>query len=406
MATDASQFPVSDHWAERARRTDAWAATRDLILEVDAANSAYPQYVERGSGAYIWDVDGNRYIDFILGYGPVVLGHANRDVNAAVIRQLATGTCMSPLWNPRQVELTELLTQVIPGAEQAYLMRTGSDATTGAVRLARIHTGRDKVVRWGYNGWHDWAAPRPEGVPASTAADTLQFHYNDIASLEAVFARHRDEIACVIMMSYEYEAPADGFLQQVKVVAKSNGALFVLDEMRSGFRIALGGAQEHFGVQPDLSTFSKAMSNGYPISAIVGRRDVLAALGRTHMSSTFYGNPAEMAAAIATIRILRETDALDRIAGLGELLRDGLDKLVMLYELPASMVGLPISPFLMFDDDPQAARLKTAFYRETLRRGVMFHPNHQWFLSAAHTTDDVEAALTACREALEVITNG
>ena len=405
MATDASQFPISEDWARRARRSDAWAATRDLILEVDAANSAYPQYVERASGAFIWDVDGNRYVDFILGYGPVVLGHADRHVNAAVIGQLATGICMSPLWNPRQVELTELLTQVIPGAEQAYLMRTGSDATTGAVRLSRIYTGRDKVVRWGYNGWHDWAAPRPEGVPASTAADTLEFDYNDIESLEAVFARHPDEIACVIMMSYEYEAPADGFLQRVQDVAHRHGALFVLDEMRSGFRIALGGAQEYFGVRPDLSTFSKAMSNGYPISAIVGRRDVLAALGRTHMSSTFYGNPAEMAAAIATIGILRDTDALDRIARLGELFRDGLDKLVTSYELPAAVVGLPISPFLVFDDGRRPARLKTAFYRETLHRGVMFHPNHQWFLSAAHTRDDIGAALTACREALEVIMN-
>jgi glutamate-1-semialdehyde 2,1-aminomutase len=397
---------MSEYWAERGRRTDAWAATHSLILEVDAANATYPQYVERGSGAYLWDVDGHRYIDYILGYGPVVLGHAHPDVNAAVVGQLALGTCMSPMWNRLQVELTELLTQVVPGAEQAYLMRTGSDATTGAVRLARIHTGRNKVVRWGYNGWHDWAAPRPEGIPESTAAETLRFEYNDIASLEAAFARHPGEIACAIMMSYEYEAPADGFLQAVKDVANRNGALFVLDEMRSGFRISLGGAQEYFGVRADLSTFSKAMANGYPISAIVGRRDVLAALGRTHMSSTFYANPAEMAAAIATIEILRNTDALATIARLGEMFRAGLDKLVTSYGLPATVVGLPISPFLEFADTPHGTRLKKTFYRETLRRGVMLHPNHQWYLSAAHTTDDVEATLAACRAALEVTMNG
>ncbi len=409
MTSDDLHFQKSEEWAERGRRTDAWAATRDAILEVDAANSGYPQYVDRAQGAYLWDVDGNRYIDFIMGYGPVVLGHAHPEVTEAVVGQLALGTCTSPLWNPRQVELTELLTEVIPGAEQAYLLRTGSDATTAAVRLARIHTVRDKVVRWGYNGWHDWAAPRPDGIPTSTIADTLRFEFNDLASLEAVFAKHPDEIACVIMMSYEYEAPAAGFLEQVKNLAHRFGALFVLDEMRSGFRISLGGAQEYFGVRPDLSTFSKAMSNGYPISAVVGRRDVLAGLGRTHMSSTFYGNPAEMAAAIITIDILRNTDALARIRRLGEKFRDALDKLVTASGLPAQVVGLPVSPFLRFRDpteDPHAGRLKTTFFRETLRRGVMFHPNHQWFVSAAHTDEDVDATIAACREALEVTMNG
>jgi glutamate-1-semialdehyde 2,1-aminomutase len=207
MARDDLQFPVSGELAERGRRTDAWAATREAILEVDAANSAYPQYVDRARGAYLWDADGNRYIDLIMGYGPVVLGHACPAVDKAVVAQLALGTCMSPMWNRRQVELAELLTEVIPGAEQVYLLRTGSDATTAAVRLARIHTGRDKVVRWGYNGWHDWAAPRPDGIPSATLANTLRFEFNDLSSLETVLAEHPDQVACVIMMSYEYEAP-------------------------------------------------------------------------------------------------------------------------------------------------------------------------------------------------------
>lgn len=408
MTRDDLYFPVSDEWAERGRRSDAWAATREAILEVDSANSGYPQYVDHARGAYLWDVDGNRYIDLIMGYGPVVLGHACPDITEAVVAQLAQGTCISPMWHPRQVELTELLTEVIPEAEQAYLLRTGSDATTAAIRLARIYTGRIKVVRWGYNGWHDWAAPRPDGIPPSTLADTLHFKFNDPASLEAVFAEHPDQIACVIMMSYEYDVPAVGFFDQVKDIAHRNGALFILDEMRSGFRIALGGAQEYFDIRPDMSTFSKAMSNGYPISAVVGRRDVLAGLGRTHMSSTFYANPAEMAAAIATIGILRDTDALARIKTLGEQFRGALDKLVAASGLPAQVVGLSVSPFLLFrnpSDDPRAARLKTIFFRETLRRGVMFHPNHQWFLSAAHTKEDVEQTISACRDALEVTLN-
>ncbi|HEX6871824.1 MAG TPA: aminotransferase class III-fold pyridoxal phosphate-dependent enzyme [Micromonosporaceae bacterium] len=406
MAMDKLSFPAATELARRGRLTDAWAATRDEILEVDAANSAYPQYVSRADGAYVWDVDGNRYVDYNLGYGPVVLGHAHPAVNAAVSEQLALGTCASPMWSPRQVELTELLTEVVH-AEMAYLMRTGSDATAAAVRLARLHTGREMVARWGYNGWHDWCAPRPDGVPRSTLAQTVRFTYNDIDSLVQLFAEYPERIACVVMMPYELEEPRPGFLEAVGETAHRHGALFILDEMRSGFRMSLGGAQEYYGIRPDLSTFSKAMANGYPISAVAGRRDVLMHLGSTHMSSTFYGNPAEMAAAITTIGILRDTDALARIWRMGELLVDGLRKLVAGYPVPAEVVGLPISPFLRFDESagPQAARARVAFFRETLRRGVMFHPNHQWFLSAAHTVADVEFTLDACREALEVVAN-
>jgi glutamate-1-semialdehyde 2,1-aminomutase len=406
---DVTTAPLqSERWASRARKVDAWAATRSQILEVDAANLAYPQYFERAAGAYVWDTDGNEYIDFTLGYGPVVLGHADPRVQDAVVRQLSLGTCVSPLWHPRQVELTELLTQVIPGAEQAYLLRTGSDATSAAVRLARIHTGRSKVVRWGYNGWHDWCAPRVEGVPQSTLAETLSFAYNDLESLERVLSGHPEEVACVIMMSYEHEAPQPGFLSQVGTLAHAHGALFVLDEMRSGFRISLGGAQEHFGVQADLSTFSKAMANGYAVSAVVGRADVLAGLGKTHMSSTFYANAAEMAAAITTIEVLRDTDALQRIRRMGEVFMSGLDELVHDYGVPARVVGLPVSPFLEFQaqDNPEGRRRKLTFFSETLRGGLLLHPNHQWFLSAAHTDEDIARALAVCRSAFDAVAAG
>jgi len=406
MQPNDQQFPASHDWERRGRRTDAWAATRAEILEIDAANEGFPQYFDRAEGAHVWDVDGNRYIDYTLGYGPVVLGHAHPEVTAAVAAQLARGTCASPLWSPRQVELTELLVDVIPGAEQAYLLRTGSDATAAAVRLARIYTGREKVVRWGYNGWHDWCAPRREGVPQATLQNTLTFTYNDIASLEHILAEHRGQVACVIMMPYELEPPAPGFLAEARAVAHRHGALFILDEMRSGFRICLGGAQEYFDVRPDLSTFSKAMANGYCISAVVGRREIMMMLGRTHMSSTFYGNPAEMAAAITTIGILRNTDALARIYAMGQRLQQEISKLAAEFSLPAEMVSLPVSPFLQFSGKPDSRiqRLKVAFFRETLRRGVLFHPNHQWFLSAAHTDADLDTTIGACREALEVVT--
>lgn len=397
------KFPTSNQWLLRGVRTDAWAASRHAIRENDASNLGYPQYFERARGGYLWDVDGNQYIDFILGYGPIILGHADPRVNESVFEELRKGSCISPMWSPRQVELTELLTEVIPGAEKAFLMKTGSDATAAAVRLARIHTGRDKVVKWGYNGWHDWTAPRPTGVPASTQADTLYFAFNDLESLEAAFSRHSGQLACVIMMPFELEAPEPGFLEGVKSVAHRNGAVFILDEMRSGFRMALGGAQEYFGIQADISTFSKAMANGFPISAVVGRSDLLEGLGKTHMASTFYANPAEMAAAITTISILKESDALPRIWRLGEALQEGLRNLVKELAAPAEVVGYPIAPFVVFGrgEDLEAQEIKARFYAETISRGVLLHPNHQWFLSAAHTEKDIETTLEVCRAAFQ-----
>jgi glutamate-1-semialdehyde aminotransferase len=396
----------SEDLALRAESCDAWAATRNEILSQDQlVDGAYPLYASRASGAYFWDVDGNRYIDYILGYGTVILGHADPRVTDAAVRELQTGINISPLWRQTQVDLAELLTEVIPGAEMVFAMRTGSDATSGAIRLARIYTGRSKVARWGYNGWHDWSCSRLDGIPASTLSETLMFRYNDIASLRSLFQQHPKDIACVIMMSFEVEAPYPGFLQEVKEVAHEYGALFILDEMRSGFRMALGGAQQYFGVEADLATYSKAIANGYPISAIVGRADVLRCVGRTHMASTYYCNSAEMAAAIATISILRESGAIARVWNLGELLQAGLRDLIKQYDIEGEVVGFPPCPFLMFTSSDESRRqsAKTTFYSATTLGGVFLHPNHHWFLSAAHTEEDIRETLDVCRLACEAV---
>lgn len=399
------RFPRSSGWAERAQRCDAWIATRADVLEQDRfIEDAYPLYAARGDGAYVWDVDGNRYVDYILGYGTVILGHADPRVTGAVIADLASGTNLSPLWRPAQAELTESLVSMIPGAEMAFLMRTGSDATSAALRLARIFTGRDKVLRWGYNGWHDWACPRDAGVTDAVRADTLAFRYNDVGSVRSAFERNPGQIACVLMMPFELEAPEDGFLHEVRALAHEHGALFVLDEMRSGFRVALGGAQEYFGVTADLATYSKAMSNGFCVSAVVGRADVLRGLGRTHMASTFYANSGEMSAALATLEVLRSTDAIEQVWERGRQLQSGLRALVEEHGTAASVVGFPPCPFLVFTAASDGARRRdqATFFGETTRRGVLFHPNHHWFVSSSHTEDDVARTLDACRAAFEL----
>lgn len=242
------------------------------------------------------------------------------------------------------------------------------------------------------------------GLPGDPAPYSiiLHFNYNDLDSLERVFSEHSGQIACLIMMTYGLDEPRQGFLTAVREIVHQNGSLFILDEMRSGFRIALGGAQEYFGVKADLATYSKAMANGYAISAVVGRADVMRELGRTHMSSTFYGNAAEMAAAIQTISILRTERVIPHLWDIGNQLQSGLRSIVAENDLPATVRGLPISPFLQFHED--ATDIKIKFYNETMRRGVLFHPNHEWFMSAAHTPDDIDMALEASAYAARRVT--
>lgn len=394
-------FTSSDELYERGRRVDARAYSRGDVLVAEHGRTVYPRYVDRLEGAYVWDVDGHRYIDYNLGYGPVVLGHADPRVTAAVTDALARGNCLAPYWSPAQVELCETLVRLTPGSDMAYLLKTGSDATSAAVRLARIATGRDRIVRWGYNGWHDWACPEAPGIPAAVRDLTLGYEYGNIASLDKQFRRHPREIAAVVMMPFGDERATPGHLADVQAVCREHGALLVLDEMRSGFRMRPGPMAPELGVEPDITTYSKALANGYPISAVVGRANVMEGFARTRISSTFFAGPAEMAAALTTIRILEETDALARIEATGTRLQQGMSDIVRRLGLPAEVVGYPAMPFLRFTDHrPDArARLSEAFHVAATRAGVLLHPAHQWFVSAAHSHDDIEWTLTVIADA-------
>lgn len=398
-------FSIADALMRRAMVTDARALTRgDVLAPERSEQTVYPRFADRLKGGRMWDVDGNCYLDFLLGYGPVILGHADDRITRAVTAELERGNCLAPMWSPRQVDLTELLCSVIPGAQMAYALKTGSDANSAAVRLARIFTSRPSVVRWGYNGWHDWAAGKPAGIPDAVRRHSLTFDADPV-SLDRCFREHPDEIACVLMMPFGDEPIPDGLLHDLKDVAHRHGALFVLDEMRSGFRLALGGAQEYFGIQADLATFSKAMANGYPISAVVGRADVMRGLAATRISSTFYAGPAEMVAALETIKILRTSDVLSRIWSLGRRLLDGLSGAVARSGVTAEVVGYPVMPFVRFTDpNPERrARTRDQFFVETTRRGILLHPTHQWFICGAHAEQDIDDAVDACDAALSEV---
>jgi glutamate-1-semialdehyde 2,1-aminomutase len=364
----------------------------------------YPIYAARGRGAMLWDVDGNRFLDWILAYGIIVLGYCDPDVDAAVVQEIREGFAF-PLTRPVQNELAELLVQTIPCAEMVHFFKTGSDTTTAAVRLARIATGRTKIVRWGYNGWHDWCCTREAGIPHQVREEVLTFRYNDLDSLAGVLNQNRGQVACVIMMPLEIEPPQPGFLQGVKDLAHEHGALFILDEMRSGFHLAMGGAQEYYGVTPDLATFSKALSNGYALSVLAGRRDLMQVLSQTYVSSTFFTNSLAMAAAVATINKLKREKVIPHLWRIGQLLIDGLDRLAGDLDVEARAVGVAPMPYLVFTySDPEIRETaKYVFYRETTRRGLLLHPNHHWFVSAAHGDQDLAFTLQVCETAFRTV---
>ena len=306
---------------------------------------------------------------------------------------------------PIQNELGKMLVDLIPCAELVHLFKVGSDSTSVAVRLARIFTGREKVIRWGYNGWHDWCCEFDAGIPKGVQDDIFTFEYNNLDSMEAVFRENKNEIACVLMMPFETEAPKPGFLEGVKELCHRNGALFILDEMRSGFRIAMGGAQEYYDVMPDLATFGKALSNGYAISALAGRADILGSIHQTHVSSGYAANSAAIAASVACLRKLQKGDILPHIWRIGEALIDGINRLSTDAGLEIEAVGFPPMPDLVFRYDSEEAREKArhASYVTTTRAGILLHPNHHWYVSAAHTDEDLTNTLNVCESAFAAV---
>jgi len=279
-----------------------------------------PFYAERARGAYLWDVDGNRYIDFINALTPVILGYSDPDVDSAVREQLDIGVLFS-LPHKLEIEVSEMICDMVPCAEMVRFGKNGSDATTGAIRLARAHTGRDHIAMCGYHGWHDWSngvSGRNLGVPQAVKDLTHVFEYNNIDSLHRLFKDRPNQYACVIMEPMNRQWPEDEFLHKVKELAHANGALFILDEVITGFRFAVGGAQEYFDITPDLATFGKAIANGYPLSAIAGKAEIMQTMEKIHYSFTNAGECLSLAAAKVCLKKIEEENIPGRLAWLGK----------------------------------------------------------------------------------------
>ena len=355
-----------------------------------------PRYMTHGRGARCWDADGHEYIDYIGAYGPFLLGYAHPVVDAAVSAQLERGSLLS-LNHPLHVLFAERLVARFASAEMALFFKTGSEATTAALRIARAATGRRTVVRCGYHGWHDWCLPLERFVPSGLVEQVLELDTSEPGSLEQLLTGAREPVAAVIVAPEMILPTQPKVFHDLLATTRAHGAVFILDEVKTALRIKPGSFQEYVGIRPDLTTLSKALGNGYPIAAVVGKREVMQAAAGLHLSATYHGETLGMAAAMATLDFVDAHPVAEHVWSLGERLITGLNESAARHGIPAVAFGepLPPMPFLKFTAGSAALdeRLKTRFYREVLARGLLLHPRHLWFVSYAHSEADIERSL-------------
>lgn len=354
---------------------------------------AAPLFLSHGKGSRVWDADGNEYIDLISGLLPVLLGYRDPDVDAAIKAQLDRGIVFS-LASELEIELAERLVKMIPCAEMVRFGKNGSDATTGCVRVARAATKRERLIICGYHGWHDWyvgTTVRNKGVPAAEAALADRVPFNDLEAVHAVFKKHPGQVAALIIEPMNAAEPKPGYLQELKEVVHKNGAILIFDEIITGFRFAAGGAQEHFGVTPDLAAFGKAMGNGMPIAAVVGRADLMIQMEEIFFSSTFGGETLSLAAAIAVADKLKREPVIETLWKTGGLLADKIKSAIARHGLEkvVSLHGLAPWTLLAFADSGSTAKeaIKTLFMKEMLAAGILIAASNN--VTYAHNEDDV-----------------
>ena len=356
-----------------------------------------PFFIARGKGSHVWDVDGNEYVDFINGLCAVTLGHGDPDVTAAVKAQLEDGTIFS-LPHPLEHQVAEKIVEIVPCAEMVRFGKNGSDATAGAIRLARAYTSRDHVAACGYHGWQDWyigATTRNRGVPQATRDLTHLFGYNDLDSLHKIFQNHPGQVAAVIMEPMNISEPKDGFLSKVQELARQHGAVLIFDETITGFRYANGGAQEYFGVTPDLATFGKGLANGYPVSAVAGKAEIMRLMEEIFFSFTFGGETLSLAAALAVMTKLQKQPVIKTLWDQGRKVVEGSRALVSKHGLEKvlSLQGKPCWSFLVFRDGGAYSQweLKTLFLQEIFARGILMGGLHN--MCYTHSDEDISKLL-------------
>lgn len=403
----SNRYARSEVLLERALKTIPLGSQTFSKSKTQYPHGVSPYFIQRGEGCRVWDVDGNEYIDFINSLAAITLGYGDPDVTAAVQAQLREGVIFS-LPHPIEMQVAEKLVEMVPCAEMVRFGKNGSDATSGAIRLARAWTKRERVAVCGYHGWQDWyvgSTARWQGVPEAVRNLTHSFPYNDIDALDKLLAEQPGEFAAVILEPMNVTEPLDGYLESVKEVTHLHGALLIFDETITGFRYANGGAQERFGVTPDLATFGKGLANGYPVSAVAGRADVMKLMEEIFFSFTFGGETLSLAAALATMNKLQREPVIETMYRQGTKVLEGVRDLIAHHNVGdfVGLAGNPTWSFLLLKDiEPYTQwQIKTLFMQEMLARGILAFGTHN--ISYRHGDPEVAALLAAYDEVFPLL---
>jgi glutamate-1-semialdehyde aminotransferase len=399
------KFKTSNLLYERSLKSVPLASQTFSKSALNYPLGASPLFFDKGEGAYVWDYDGNKFIDYVLGLMPIILGYKDPEVDLAIKNQLNKGIIFS-LPTELEVELSELLISLIPSAEMVRFGKNGSDVTSAAIRLARAYTNRNRIAICGYHGWHDWyigTTVRNLGVPKTVSNLTSKFNFNDTESLESLLKADPNGYAAVIMEPTGAFEPKQSFLQEVKELCVKYGVVLVFDEIVSGFRVNLGGAQKKYAVTPDLSTFGKAMGNGMPISAIVGSRQIMKLMDDIFFSSTFGGEALSLAASIATIKKLEKLNAPSVFKSTGEDIYINVQKLINQTGLNevVNITGVDWWPRFEINSFKGTTNneISTLLRQELIENGIFIGGGFN--MSLSHDSDVMTETYSAIRRAFE-----
>jgi glutamate-1-semialdehyde 2,1-aminomutase len=370
---------------------------------------SYPYFVARAKGSRFWDVDGNEFIDYICAYGPMILGYANDKVDDAYRKQAGLGSCCSIATN-LSVELAERVTRTVDGADWVMFAKNGADATSMAIMMARGHTKRDKIVlaEEGYHGTQPWAGTNTVGITPADRADILMVPWGDLNAFRQTIADHKDQIAGAMFTPYHHPVFADqklpdpAFWPEMRRICDEHGIVLIVDDVRAGWRLDLRGSAHYFGFRPDLACYSKGMANGYALSMLVGVEKLRITASKAYMTGSFWMNAPEMAAAMVCLDEMEAIQVAEVVKDLGELLLNGLRERSEAHGLKLSITGPPAIPFVKFANETNFHRSQL-FCGECAKRGVFFHPHHNWFLSAAHTRQDIEQTLDVADASFRIV---
>lgn len=377
-----SRYLNSEQWLKRAEESIPLGSQTFSKSRTQYPVGVSPLFISRGKGSNVWDLDGNRYLDMVSALASVTLGYSDRGMNRSIKKQLKSGISFS-LPGKLEAEVAEDLIDLIPSAEMVRFGKNGSDATSAAVRLARAYTGKDKVLVCGYHGWQDWyigSTSRNKGVPNSVGALTIPFSYNDLSSFRNLIQSHSGSIAAVVMEPMNIEFPKNGFLTEIREITQREGIVLVFDETITGFRLAKGGAQEYFGITPDLSTFGKGIANGMPLSAVVGKKEIMKEMEEIFFSGTFGGELLSLAAARYVLNKVRNSDLIKNLAEIGETINAGVETTIKEFSLEETLKlsGHPSWTFLNWypDESNSVAEIKTFFLQQMFAQGILILNSH------------------------------